>query len=111
MGRGLRWKQWPGGQWWASGFEASDGVTRYGAPGRASLRGVVWTPSASGVFATTVSHWLECRGLAMLDCGELGVEAGLSQGSSQSDLSEPRFDFLIWKMGIMTPSTPDYEVH
>ena len=20
-------------------------------------------------------------------------------------------DFLIWKMGIMTPSTPDYEVH
>ena len=30
----------------------------------------------------------------MLDRGELGVEAGLSQGSSQSDLSEPRFSHL-----------------
>lgn len=109
MGRGLRWKQWPGGQWWASGFEASDGVTRYGAPGRASLRGVVWTPSASGVFATTVSHWLECKGLAMLDCGELGWRRGCHKAPRR--VTSLSLDFLIWKMGIMTPSTPDYEVH
>lgn len=89
-----------------------------GPPGRTSLLAMAWAPpSACGgsplsfLIGLIVGVWQYWRGAGRSQGPSWNAHSMHGQEVRVLCVTSLSLSFLIWKMGIMTPSTSDSEVH